>query len=65
MHKAEIRLIYPCPTRDEDGVLHAATEDYTEIVNVTCPTELATYADELLRHSGAEVCNFNFISEKP
>ena len=59
--KAEIRLIYPLPAEDEWGRRGDATPDYCEEVKVSCVTELSNYAYDILRHTGAELVNFNFI----
>lgn len=62
--KAEIRLIYPLPVEDEFGMRGDVVPDYTEEVEASCATELSNYAYELLKQTGAEVSNFNFIGVK-
>ena len=54
--KAEIRLQYRTD-------LESTPTDYTEFVEVLCPTELSNTAYKMLKQSGADNVNFAFIQE--
>lgn len=62
--KAEIRLIYPLPVEDEFGIRGDATPDYVEEIEVSCVAELSNCGHGLLKQTGAEVVNFNFLGDK-